>query len=48
MSIKAEYRDGVYAPLQKVEEPTPGEGGRVFSESKLKRLAADVPGLKAS
>ena len=48
MSIKAEYRDGVFAPLQEVEEPTPGEVYQVFSESELQRLAADVPWLKAS
>ena len=48
MSIKAEYRDGVYVPLQEVEEPTPGEVYQVFSEDELKRLAADVPWLKAS
>ena len=48
MSIKAKYRDGVFAPLQEVEEPIPGEVYQVFSESELKRLAADVPWLKAS
>ena len=48
MSIKAEYRDGVYVPLQEVEEATPGEVYQVFSESELKRLVADVPWLKAS
>ena len=48
MSIKAEYRDGVFAPLQKVDEPTPGEVYEVFSEGELQRLAADVPWLKGS
>ena len=48
MSIKAEYRDGVFAPLQEVEEPTPGEVYQVFSESELRRLAVAVPWLKAS
>ena len=48
MSIKAEYRNGVFGPLQEVEEPAPGEIYQVFSESELKRLAADVPWLKAS
>ena len=48
MSIKAEYRDGVFAPLQEVEEPSPGEIYQVFSESELRRLAAAVPWLKAS
>ena len=48
MSIKAEYRDGVFMPLQEVEGPTPGEVYQVFSESELKRLAADVPWSKGS
>ena len=48
MSIKAEYKDGVFVPLQEVEDPTPGEVYQVFSESELKRLAADVPWLKGS
>lgn len=48
MSIKAEYRDGVFAPLQEVEELTPGEVYQVFSEKELRRLAAVVPWLKAS
>ena len=48
MSIKAEYRDGVFAPLQEVKELTPGEVYQVFSESELKRLTADVTWLKGS
>ena len=48
MSIKAEYRDGVFTPLEQVEEATPGEVYQVFSERELKRLAADVPWLKGS
>ena len=48
MSIKAEFKDGVFEPLQEVEEPTPGEVYRVFSESELRRLAAAVPWLNAS
>ena len=48
MSIRAEYKDGVFTPLQEVEEPAPGEVYQVFSESELRRLAADVPWLKAS
>lgn len=48
MSIKVEYRNGVFAPLEEVESPTPGEVYRVFSESELKRLAADAPWLKGS
>lgn len=48
MSIKAEYRDGVFAPLQEVERATPGEVYEVFSEDELKQLAADVSWLKGS
>ena len=44
MSIKAEFKDGVFAPLQEVEEPAPGEVYQVFSESELRRLAAAVRG----
>ena len=48
MSIKAEYNDGVLAPLQEVEDPTSGEVCQVLSESEFKRLAAAVPWLKVS
>ncbi|MDE2678344.1 MAG: hypothetical protein F4087_09875 [Gemmatimonadetes bacterium] len=48
MSDLAEYKDGVFAPLQEVEEATPGEVYQVFSESELNRLAAAVPWLKES
>ena len=48
MSIKAEYKDGVFVPLEEVEEPTPGEVYQVFSERELRRLAADVPWLTRS
>ena len=48
MSIKAEYRDGVFVPLQEVAETMPGEVYEVFSESELKRLAANVLWLKGS
>ncbi len=48
MSIKAEYKDGVFVPLEEVEEPTPGEVYQVFSERELRRLADDVPWLTRS
>ncbi len=48
MSIKVEYRDGVFVPLQEVEGPTPDEVCQVLSESELKRLAADALWLKGS
>ena len=38
----------VFAPLQEMEELAPGEVYQVFSESELKRLAAEVPWLKGS
>lgn len=34
--------------MEEVESPAPGEVYRVFSESELKRLAADAPWLKGS
>ncbi len=48
MSIKAEYRDGVFTPLEEVDSAATGEVYQVFSESELKRLAADVQWLKGS
>ena len=48
MSTKAEYRDGVFTPLEEVESPADGEVYRVFSESELRRLAADGQWLKGS
>ena len=48
MSIRAEYKDGVFVPLKEAEHATPGEVYQIFSESELKRLAADVPWLNAS
>lgn len=48
MSIKAEYWDGVFAPLEEVRMTAPRETYQVFSENELKQLAADVPWLKGS
>ena len=48
MSIKVEYRDGVFAPLQEVEKAKPGERYEVFSENELKQLVDSVPWLKGS
>ena len=48
MSIKAEYKDGVFAPLEEVAGPTPGGVYHVFSERELRRLATAVSWLKAS
>ena len=46
MSIKAEYRDGAFTPLEEVESAAPDEVYQVFSESELRRFAADVQWLK--
>ena len=39
---------GIRTPLQEVGEPTSGEVYEVFSESELKRLAANVLWLRGS
>ena len=39
MRIKAEYRDGVFTPLQEVDDLDPGEASHVFSDCELKRPA---------
>ena len=48
MSIKVEYRDGVFRPLEEVGDAASGKVYRVFSEDELKRLTEDLPWLKAS
>ena len=48
MSIKVEYRDGVFALLHEIGEPTPGAVYQIFSESELKQFVADVPWVKGS
>ena len=40
MSIRAEYGDGVFAPLEEVDDFAPGEVCHVLSDSELKRLVA--------
>ena len=42
MSIRAEYKDGVFVPLQEVEQATQGEDYQVFSESELRLRAAEA------
>ena len=46
MSIKVEYRNGVFKPLAEVSNAVPGKMYRVFSEDELRRLAEDLPWLK--
>ena len=48
MSIKVEYRNGVFRPLEKVSNSASGKVYQVFSEDELKRLAEDLPWLKGS
>ena len=48
MSIKAEYRNGVFKSLAEVSNAVPGMIYQVFSEGELRRLAEDLPWLKGS
>ena len=48
MSIKAEYRNGVFEPLEEVINTDPGKIYRVFSEDELRRFAEDLPWLMGS
>ena len=48
MSIKAEYRNGVFELLEEVSNTDPGKIYQVFSEDELRRLAEDLPWLKGS
>jgi len=38
MSVKAEYVDGVFRPLERVPDPVPGKVYRVFSEEELRAV----------
>ena len=46
MSIRAEYKGGVFVPLQEVEHATSRELYHVFSESELRLRAAEASWLK--
>ena len=48
MSIKAEYRNGVFKPLVEVSNAVPGKMYQVFSEGKLRRFAEPLLWLKDS
>lgn len=48
MSIKAEYWNGVFKPLERVGDSDPGKIYQVFSEDELRQLAEDLPWLKGS
>ena len=48
MSTKAQYRNGVFEPLEEVINGDPGTIYRVFSEDELRGLAGDLAWLKGS
>ena len=48
MSIKATYRNGVFEPLEKVEDAAPGRVYRVFSEEELRDMRETLGWLKAA
>ena len=48
MSIKVEFSNGVFKPLEKVDNVSPGVVYTVLSEDELRSLAEDLRWLKAS
>ena len=48
MSVRAEYSNGVFKPLEKVRDAVPGKMYRVFSEEELRSLTEDSAWLKAA
>jgi len=48
MSIKVEFSNGVFKPLEKVDNLSPGGVYTVVSEDELRSLAEDLQWLKAS
>jgi hypothetical protein len=48
MSVKAEYYDGIFRPLEKVPDAVPGKVYRVFSEEELRSLTDSLIWLKAA
>ena len=48
MSVKAAYRNGVFEPLQKVEDAKPGKIYTVFSDEELHDLGEMFVWLKAA
>ena len=48
MSIKAEYVNGIFRPLEKVPDAMPGKVYRVFSEEELRSLTDNLIWLKAA
>ena len=48
MSVKAEYVNGVFRPLEKISGAVPGKIYRVFSEEELQSLSEGFAWLKAT
>ena len=48
MSVKAEYVNGVFKPLEKVMDAVPGRVYRVFSEEELRDLTENSAWLTAA
>jgi predicted DNA-binding antitoxin AbrB/MazE fold protein len=48
MSIKVEFTDGVFKPIEKVDNIPTGAVYTVLSENELRSLAEDLEWLKAS
>jgi predicted DNA-binding antitoxin AbrB/MazE fold protein len=48
MSIKVEFSNGVFKPLENVDNVSPGVVYTVVSEDELRSLAEDLQWLKAS
>ena len=48
MSVKAEYIDGMFRPLEKVPDAVPGKAYTVFSEDELRGLDENFLWLNAA
>ena len=48
MSVKAEYVNGIFRPLEKVSDSIPGKVYRVFSEEELRSLTETFTWLQAA
>ncbi|MSO19129.1 MAG: hypothetical protein EXQ56_01490 [Acidobacteria bacterium] len=48
MSVRAEYIDGIFRPLEKVADAAPGKKHRIFSEEELLSLTKHSGWLKAT
>lgn len=48
MSVRAEYADGVFKPLERVSDAVPGKVYRVFSEEELHNLTENSAWLKVA